>query len=88
MNARKRQRSKTERLPTGDGSGRVSEFDFPQHWMSHQLARRSQEVLQEITITNLKIGEASVDLSIQRYAHGVGVDLVQRRGAIDILVRK
>ena len=43
---------------------------------------------QEITITNLKIGRASVDLSLRRYVHGVGVDLVRREGAIDILVRK
>ncbi len=46
------------------------------------------DFLQEITITNLKVGPASVDLSLQRYAHDVGVDLVRREGAIDILVRK
>jgi hypothetical protein len=46
------------------------------------------DFLQEITITNLKIGRASVDLSLRRYVHGVGVDLVRREGAIDILVGK
>jgi len=46
------------------------------------------DFLQEITITNLKIGRASVDLSLRRYVHGVGVDLVRREGAIDILLRK
>lgn len=46
------------------------------------------DFLQEITITNLKIGQASVDLSLHRYAHDVGIDLVRREGAIDILVRK
>lgn len=44
--------------------------------------------LQKITNTNFKIGQASVDLSLQRYAHDAGVDLVRREGAIDILVRK
>jgi glycogen debranching enzyme len=46
------------------------------------------DFLQEIWITNLKIGPAAVDLSLQRYAHDVGVDLVRREGPIDILVRK
>jgi len=46
------------------------------------------EFLQEITITNLKVGQASVDLSLQRYTHDVGIDLVRRDGAIDLLVRK
>jgi hypothetical protein len=46
------------------------------------------EFLQEITITNFKIGQASMDLSLQRYARDVGIDLVRREGAIDILVRK
>lgn len=46
------------------------------------------DFLQEVTITNLKIGKASLDLSLQRYAHDVGVDLVRREGAVEILVRK
>lgn len=46
------------------------------------------DFLEHITITNLKIGQASIDLSIQRYAHGVGVDLIQRKGDIDVLIRK
>jgi glycogen debranching enzyme len=46
------------------------------------------DFVQEITITNLKIGQASVDLSLHRYAHGVGVDLVRKEGTIGILVRK
>ena len=46
------------------------------------------DFLQEIRITNLKIGQTSVDLLLQRYVHDVGVDLVRREGPIDILVRK
>ena len=46
------------------------------------------DFLQEITITNLKVGQAAVDLSLQRYAHDVGVDLVRREGAVNILIRK
>lgn len=46
------------------------------------------DFLQEITITNLKVGQASVDLSLQRYAHDVGIDLVRREGPVEILVRK
>lgn len=46
------------------------------------------DFLQEIRITNLKVGQASVDLLLHRYPHDVGVDLVRRQGAIDILVRK
>lgn len=46
------------------------------------------DFLQEITITNLMVGQASVDLSLRRYARDVGVDLVRRKGAIDVLVRK
>jgi len=46
------------------------------------------EFPQEITITSIKIGPASIDLSLQHYAHDVGIYLVRREGAIDILVRK
>lgn len=46
------------------------------------------DFLQEIRVTNLKVGQASVDLLLHRYPHDVGVDLVRRQGAIDILVRK
>lgn len=46
------------------------------------------DFLQEITITNRKIGRASVELWLRHYVHGVEVDLVRREGAIDILVRK
>jgi len=46
------------------------------------------EFLQKVTITNLKVGQASVDLSLQHYAHDVGVELIRREGPIDILIKK
>jgi hypothetical protein len=49
---------------------------------------RLPDFLQEITITNLKIGQASVDLSLHRNAHDVDVDPIGRQGAIDVVIRK
>jgi glycogen debranching enzyme len=49
---------------------------------------RLPDFLEEITITNLKIGQASVDLSLHRNAHDVDVDPIGRQGAIDVVIRK
>lgn len=46
------------------------------------------DFLQEVMITNLRIGNTSVDLSLQRHAHDVGIDLIRREGTVDIFVRK
>jgi len=46
------------------------------------------EFLQEVVISNLKIGQASVDLLLRRHAYDVGVDLLRREGTIALLVRK
>jgi glycogen debranching enzyme len=52
------------------------------------LAPLLPDFLQEVMITNLRIGDTSVDLTLQRHAHDVGIDLVRREGTIDIFVRK
>jgi hypothetical protein len=49
---------------------------------------RLPDFLREITITNLKVGQASVDLSLHRNAHDVNVDLIGREGAIDVVIKK
>jgi glycogen debranching enzyme len=42
--------------------------------------------LREVTIRHLCVGEASVDLSLRRRAHGVGLTILQCRGDLLVVV--
>ncbi len=44
------------------------------------------EKLQQIRICNLKVGEGSVDLSFERYADSVSVNIPRRNGKVEIVV--
>jgi glycogen debranching enzyme len=41
-----------------------------------------------LTIRNLQVGEANVDLRCERQSDGVGVRVLRRRGSVEVLVRK
>jgi glycogen debranching enzyme len=43
------------------------------------------ESLEEVTIRNLRVGSASIDLSFERYGETVGVNIERRRGAVEIV---
>ena len=42
----------------------------------------------QLTIRNLQVGDANVDLRCERQSDGVGVRVLRRRGAVEVLVRK
>jgi glycogen debranching enzyme len=44
--------------------------------------------LKRIWITNLRVADATVDLSIERYPSDVGVELLRREGDVEIVVLK
>jgi glycogen debranching enzyme len=44
--------------------------------------------LARVTITGLKVGDASVDLGLERHRRDVGINLTRRRGAVEVLVLK
>ncbi len=44
--------------------------------------------LEHIQIRNLRIGEAEVDLSLERHAKDVGINILRREGHIEIVVTK
>jgi glycogen debranching enzyme len=44
--------------------------------------------LEHIQIKNLRIGEAEVDLSLERHAKDVGINILRREGHIEIVVTK
>ena len=46
------------------------------------------DFLEHVRITNLKIGQASLDLMLQRHANDVGIELVRREGDTKIIIRK
>ncbi len=43
------------------------------------------DCLQEVHIKNLKVGQASVDLTLQRYAQDVGIQVTRREGRVEIV---
>jgi glycogen debranching enzyme len=43
------------------------------------------ESLPEVRIRNLKIGNASVDLALERHAEMVGVEVLRRTGDVEIV---
>jgi glycogen debranching enzyme len=46
------------------------------------------EWLETMTIRNLRVGQAHVDLWLERHAHDVGIHLVRREGELEIIVVK
>jgi glycogen debranching enzyme len=46
------------------------------------------EFLRELRINNLQIGEAVVDLSLQRHAQNVSIGIHRREGDVEIIVVK
>jgi len=44
--------------------------------------------LEHIEIKNLRIGEAAVDLSLERHAKDVGINILRREGRVEIVVTK
>jgi glycogen debranching enzyme len=56
----------------------------------HIRLRRSvlPESLPRLWIRNLHVGQAIVDLAIERYPRDVGVELIRREGDVEILVFK
>ena len=43
------------------------------------------EKLKHVVIRNLKIGNACVDLSFERFSETVGVDILRRTGEVEIV---
>jgi hypothetical protein len=43
------------------------------------------ESIEKVRIRNLRVGDASVDLSFERYGETVGVDIERRRGVVEIV---
>ena len=41
--------------------------------------------LRRIAIRNLQVGPAALDLSVDRYAEVVGIDILRREGAVEVL---
>ena len=44
--------------------------------------------LEHIEIKNLRIGDAAVDLSLERHTNDVGINILQRKGRVEIVVTK
>jgi hypothetical protein len=44
--------------------------------------------LEVVRFRNLRVGEASVDLVIERHEHDVGINVLKRSGAIEVMVVK
>lgn len=54
------------------------QFKFPQ----------LPDYLQQLEITNLRFGDAIIDLSFHRHANDVGINILQKRGDIEIAIFK
>ena len=46
------------------------------------------EALQRVRLSNLTVGNASVDLLLERYSKVVGVDVLSRTDSVDVIVIK
>jgi glycogen debranching enzyme len=46
------------------------------------------EVLKHVQLRNIRAGGVSLDLSIRRYPHNVGINLLRRDGNVEIVVLK
>lgn len=54
----------------------------------HRLTLQSPSLppfLEEVRLENLRVGDASIDLVLQRYAKSVGVDVTRREGEIELV---
>jgi glycogen debranching enzyme len=60
------------------------EVDGPRHQVRFSHARLP-EFVDHLSITGLRVGEASVDLEVERQTHGVGLRVVRRKGSVDVL---
>jgi glycogen debranching enzyme len=46
------------------------------------------EFLQQVVVRGLKVGPASVDIALNRYREDVGINVLKREGAVDVVVIK
>jgi hypothetical protein len=46
------------------------------------------EKLKQVVLRNLKVGDACVDLSFERYSETVGVDILRRTGEVEIVAMR
>lgn len=46
------------------------------------------EFLERVTIRNLAVGDAVVDLALERHAHDVGINVLRRKGQVEVIVSK
>jgi hypothetical protein len=44
--------------------------------------------IDRLVLTNLTVGDARVDLALERHAHDVGVNVVRRDGQLEIIAIK
>jgi hypothetical protein len=58
--------------------GVASKISFVRPWLP--------PFLNEATILNLQVGDASVDLTLIRHEHDISVRVLQRRGDVEIVV--
>jgi glycogen debranching enzyme len=63
------------------------EIDAAAHRVSFRRAMLPVSV-DWIRLTNLAVGDAKVDLLLERHAHDVGVQVLRREGHVDILALK
>ena len=49
---------------------------------------RLPEALKEVRLTNLRVGDASVDLLLQRHGKDVGTNILRREGEVEIMLVK
>jgi hypothetical protein len=46
------------------------------------------EALEHVSIRNLRVGEASVDFSVERHRWDVGINIERRDGEVEIVIVK
>ncbi|HEX2141925.1 MAG TPA: amylo-alpha-1,6-glucosidase [Candidatus Limnocylindria bacterium] len=63
------------------------EIDAPAHQVRFSYARLP-EFLDRLSISGLRVGEASVDLELERQTHGVGFRVLHRSGDVDVVAVK
>lgn len=63
------------------------EIDAPARRL-HLARPRLPRFLDRVEIRGLAIGDAALDLRLHRHDHGVSVDLLERRGAVEVTVVK
>jgi glycogen debranching enzyme len=61
--------------------------DAPAHRISFSRGRLPESI-DWIRLTDLKVGEASVDLQLERHPHDLGVTIIRREGNVEIVTVK